>query len=114
MLERSLDRKIKEAYYAYILEQRLSKDQILEAYLNAVYFGAGAYGVEAAARTYFDRPAAELTLSQAATLAGIVKSPSTYAPHLNEEKSLERRYLVLARMAEQGFISAERCEAARA
>ncbi|MBR3504746.1 MAG: PBP1A family penicillin-binding protein [Clostridia bacterium] len=112
--EKTLARKAQEAWLALKLERSMSKDDILAAYLNAVYFGSGAYGIEAAARTYFDRPASELTLAQAATLAGVVKSPSNYAPHLNERNALERRDLVLERMREQGFISAEECAAAQA
>lgn len=78
MMERSLDRKIKEAYYAYILEQRLSKDQILEAYLNTVNFGSG-YGIASAARDYFDKDVSELTLAEGAALACMPNAPSYYA-----------------------------------
>ncbi len=112
--EKTLARKAQEAWLALALEREMDKDHILAAYLNTVYLGAGAYGVEAAARVYFDRPASELTLAQAATLAGVVKSPSNYAPHLNPEKAQARRDLVLDRMAEQGFISAEQRAKAQA
>lgn len=73
-------------------------------YLNVVYFGNGAYGAEAAAQSYFGKSAADLTCAEAAQLAGIVKAPSTYAPHINMEKSVERRNLILRLMREQGFI----------
>jgi len=112
--EKTLARKAQEAWLALRLERILDKEAILTAYLNTVYFGAGAYGVEAAARTYFGCSAGGLTLSQAATLAGIVKSPSGYAPHLNEENSLRRRNLVLRAMAEQGFISEAERDSAQA
>ena len=112
--EKTLSRKAQEAWLALRLERVMGKEDILAAYLNAVYFGAGAYGVDAAARTYFGRPAADLTLAQAATLAGIVKSPSRYAPRLNPEKALERRNLVLRRMEEHGFITAEEGAGAQA
>ena len=111
--EKTLARKAQEAWLALRLERAMDKDDILAAYLNTVYFGAGAYGVEAAARTYFERPAVELTLAQAATLAGIVKSPSNYAPHLNAQNALERRNLVLERMAAQGFITETECAQAQ-
>ena len=78
MMERSLDRKIKEAYYAYILEERLSKDQILEAYLNTVNFGSG-YGIASAARDYFDKDVKDLTLAEGAALACMPNAPSYYA-----------------------------------
>ena len=78
--ERTLRRKLQEAMLAVWLELRLSKDEILERYLNGVYFGAGAYGVEGAARRYFRKPARELSLSEAAMLAGLIQAPSDYAP----------------------------------
>ena len=112
--EKTLSRKAQEAWLALRLEREMGKDDILAAYLNTVYLGAGAYGVEAGARVYFGCGAAELTLPQAATLAGIVKAPSTYAPHLNPEKSLARRNLALRAMAENGFISEDECAEAQA
>src|SRR5690606_38318547 len=78
--ERSASRKIREALLALWLERRFSKDEILELYLNRVYFGAGAYGVDAAARRYFGKPASEVTLWEAATLAGLLRAPSRLAP----------------------------------
>ena len=88
---KTLSRKAQEAFLALQLERRLSKDEILECYLNNVYFGKGAYGVGAAAKVYFDKTPAELSLSEAALLAGIIKAPSNYAPHVNLEKSVQRR-----------------------
>ncbi|MBQ9942467.1 MAG: PBP1A family penicillin-binding protein, partial [Christensenellaceae bacterium] len=103
--DQNISRKLNEIMMAFKLEKAYSKDEILELYLNQIYFGAGAYGVETAARTYFDCPASELSLSQSALLAGIVKSPSAYAPHLHMDAALKRRDLVLGRMLDGGFIS---------
>ncbi len=100
--ERSLKRKVQEVVLAVWLEAKYSKDEILEMYLNRVYFGAGAYGIEAAARRYFDREARELTLPQAAMLAGLLPAPSRYAPNRNPEAARERAALVLAAMEEEG------------
>jgi membrane peptidoglycan carboxypeptidase len=102
----SLGRKVREIRYAIAVEQHLTKSQILDRYLNVVYFGEGAYGVEAAARRYFGVHAWQLTLPQAALLAGIVQSPSAYDPVLNPEDALARRAQVLTRMAQVGDISA--------
>lgn len=112
--EKRLSRKAQEIVLALQLERRMSKAQILEAYLNAAYFGHGAYGIEAAANAYFDKTASELTLSEGALLAGIIKSPSAYAPHLNAEKSVARRDGILETMAENGFITQEELKTARA
>ena len=103
--DKTILRKVREALMAIRLEWLMSKDEILESYLNTVYFGAGAYGIEAAAQQYFGMPANELTLSQGALLAGIIKSPSHYAPHLNVERSVARRNLVLNEMMEAGYIT---------
>lgn len=111
--EKTIARKAQEAYLALKLERRLSKDEILRAYLNTVYFGAGAYGLEEAAQTYFSHPASALTLEEAALLAGIVKSPSGYAPHVTPEKALERRNLVLSQMEKCGYIDEETMLAAQ-
>jgi penicillin-binding protein 1A len=105
--ERTFTRKIKEAILAYRIDRSLSKDQILHLYLNQIYFGSGAYGVEAAARTYFGKSASELTLPEAALLAGLPKAPSRFSPFRNMESALERQRYVLSRMAEIGFISHE-------
>ena len=103
--ERTLSRKIQEAILALWLERRYSKDQILELYLNRVYFGSGAYGVEAAAQKYFGKSARFVTLSEAALLAGLMKSPTKLAPNRNLKGANERAALVITAMAEQGHIS---------
>ena len=103
--ERTLSRKIQEAILALWLERRYSKDQILELYLNRVYFGSGAYGVEAAAQKYFGKSAQFVTLSEAALLAGLMKSPTKLAPNRNLEGANERAAQVITAMAEQGHIS---------
>jgi len=100
---KTLSRKAQEAVLAIQLERRLTKDQILECYLNTVYFGRGAYGVSSAAKTYFSKDVSELTLAQSALLAGIIKAPSAYAPHINPEKSVNRRNLILRGMKECGL-----------
>ena len=105
--ERSFERKIREAALARQIEKELSKDEILERYLNTVYFGSGAYGVQAAARTYFNKPARRLSLSQAATLAGLIQSPEDYNPYRDKEAALQRRDLVLRKMQEVGFASVD-------
>ena len=104
--EKTLDRKLEEAVLAFELEQKFSKDDILEMYLNYVYFGGGYYGIEAAALGYFGVHAAELSTAQAAQLAGILKSPSSYAPHIDAEASIARRNNVLRLMNEYGYIDA--------
>ena len=112
--EKVMERKIDEAVLAYQLEKRYDKDEILEMYLNYVYFGGGYYGIEAAARGYFGVHASELTVAQAAQLAGILKSPSRYAPHLNMEASIGRRNLVLSLMKEYGYLDETACAEAMA
>jgi membrane peptidoglycan carboxypeptidase len=99
-----LGRKLTEAQLALGLERRYTKDEILTRYLNRVYFGAGAYGVHAAARTYFSVPPSDLTLAQAATLAGLVQSPTRYDPFTAPELATERRDVVIGRMVELGMI----------
>jgi penicillin-binding protein 1A len=111
--ERSLKRKVQEVVLAVWLEAKFSKAEILEMYLNRVYFGNGAYGVDAAARRYFDREASKLTLPQAAMLAGLLPAPSYYAPNKNPERAKERAGLVLAAMRNEGFITGEQEIAAR-
>lgn len=110
--DKTISRKLEEAVLAYQMEKRYSKDDILEMYLNFVYFGRGYYGIEAAALGYFGVHAKELSIAQAATLAGILKSPSNYAPHLNREKSLARRNTILSLMETYGHITAAEKEAA--
>ncbi|MCF8557597.1 MAG: transglycosylase domain-containing protein, partial [Candidatus Nanopelagicales bacterium] len=101
----SAARKLREVRYALGLEKLFSKADILERYLNIAYFGAGAYGVEAASRRYFSKPAANLGIAGAATLAGIVQQPPAYGPLRNPELSTTRRNVVLKRMADLGYIS---------
>ncbi len=112
--EESVSRKVREAYLAWQLEQRLSKERILTKYLNTVYFGNGAYGVQAAAQTYFDVDASELTLPQAALLAGLIRAPIEYDPVAHPVHARQRRNRVLDAMAEQGLIDAATRDAALA
>lgn len=112
--ERTVTRKIKEVYYTFLLERQLSKDEILEKYLNTVYFGHGAYGAEAAARIYFGKPARQLTLAESALLAGLLKMPSRLDPFLNFQEAKSRQELVLDRMVAAGMISPAEARAARA
>jgi 1A family penicillin-binding protein len=102
---RTFDRKFREAMIALRLERRYTKAQILEEYLNTVYFGEGYYGVESAARGYFGKPASQLTLPEAALLAALVKAPSIYSPRVSAERAIKRRNLVLRLMREQQLIS---------
>lgn len=111
--EKELKRKLDEAILAYQLEHIYSKNEILELYLNYVYFGKGCYGIEAAARTYFGVPATKLTLAQSALLAGVLKSPSSYAPHLRPEASVGRRGVILDLMVNYEMISQAQCDAAK-
>ncbi|CAN2533839.1 Biosynthetic+peptidoglycan+transglycosylase [Methylocapsa aurea] len=103
--ERTISRKIQEAILALWLEHKYSKDQILELYLNRVYFGSGAYGVEAAAQRYFGHGAAQVTLAEAAVLAGLMKAPSKLAPDRNPEGATERAAQVVTAMAQEGHIT---------
>jgi penicillin-binding protein 1A len=103
--ERTVSRKIQEAILALWLEHKYSKDQILELYLNRVYFGSGAYGVEAASEHYFGHGAREASLSEAAILAGLMKAPSKLAPDRNPEGANERAAQVITAMAQEGHIS---------
>ncbi len=112
--ERTLTRKVKEAVLAMRIERHFSKDQILEVYLNQIYFGFGSYGIEGAALNHFGKHVWELTLPEAALLAGLPKAPSAYSPLRNPEAATARRNLVLSRMMEEGFISKEERAAAEA
>jgi penicillin-binding protein 1A len=103
--DRSLERKLKEAVLALELERRYSKDRILEMYLNQIYFGHGAFGVEAAARTFFGKSVTELSLGEATLLAGLPKAPSTYSPFDRPEAAKRRRATVLARMVDVGSLA---------
>jgi penicillin-binding protein 1A len=103
--DKTIKRKVQEAALAIELERRLGKDQILELYLNRVFFGASAYGVEAAAQAYFNKPAAVLTLPEAALLAALPKAPSRLSPANDMGAAVERSRVILRRMAEEGWIS---------
>ena len=111
--EQTLARKIRELRYAVAVEKRLSKDAILERYLNIAYYGAGAYGVEAAAHRYFNTTAAELTLPQAAMLAGLVQNPVATDPINNPNTAIQRRNVVLNRMLELELITKAQADAAK-
>src|SRR3954447_10342042 len=109
--ERTMGRKLQEAELALWLERKHSKNEILELYLNRVYFGSGAYGVEAAAQKYFGRSARNVTVAEAAMLAGLVKSPSRLAPNRNPEGAEKRAQTVLAAMADAKFITEAQAQA---
>jgi penicillin-binding protein 1A len=102
---KTLVRKLKEAILAFQLERRYTKDEILELYLNQVYFGSGAYGVESAAKIFFGKSAKDLTLAECALVAGMPKSPSRYSPLVNPDLALTRRNTVLQQMRDTGIIS---------
>lgn len=102
--ERTLKRKIQEALLALWLERELTKDEILSAYLNRVYLGSGTYGVDAAARLYFDKDISDLTLEESATIAGLLKAPSRYSPLNNPQLSRARTRVVLGAMVDAGYI----------
>ncbi|TMA50919.1 MAG: penicillin-binding protein, partial [Deltaproteobacteria bacterium] len=112
--ERSFERKLKELVLALRLETKLSKDDILYLYLNQIYFGAGAYGLAAAAREFFDADVADLTIAQAAVLAGLPQAPSRYDPQRRPSQAIARQHYVLERMRVEGFISEQQYQAARA
>ncbi|WP_343519526.1 PBP1A family penicillin-binding protein [Sphingomonas sp.] len=108
-----LGRKVREMILALALERKFTKDQILELYLNKVYFGGGAYGIDAASRTFFAHPATNLTLSEAAVIAGLVKAPSRYSPTADAEAAVGRASVVLDVMVETGALSRAEASAAR-
>ncbi|WP_295163616.1 transglycosylase domain-containing protein [Selenomonas sp. F0473] len=103
--DRTLKRKIQEVFLALQLERQYTKQEILELYLNQIYFGQGAYGVQAAARTYFGKDVKDLTLNECAMLAGIPKSPNYYSPSNNLDAAMQRKAVVLDQMAKYGYIS---------
>jgi penicillin-binding protein 1A len=111
--DRSISRKLREQAAAREMERRHSKEQILEAFLNQIPFGRGVYGIEMAARLYFGKPAAELTLAEAASLAAMPKSPVQYDPGRQPERNRQRRNTVLALMAEQGYVTAAQAQEAQ-
>lgn len=110
--ERKFSRKFKEAILAWRMEQKLSKEGILYLYLNQIYLGHAAYGVQAAAENYFNKDVQDLSLAESAMLAGLPQAPSRYSPYRNYERAKERQRYVLNRMAEEGYISAEQARAA--
>jgi penicillin-binding protein 1A len=112
--KRDLSRKILEAFMALRIELTFSKDQILDYYINRIYFGSGYYGLEAAARAYFGKSAAQVNLPEAATLAGLIRSPNRYSPINNPSGAVTQRNEVLDRMAELGYISSSEEQAAKA
>src|SRR5213076_2648990 len=112
--ERTFRRKLLEILLAKRIEERFGKQKIMELYLNRIYFGGGLYGAEAASRGYFGIPAKDMTLSECATLAGLIKSPNRLSPWTEKNASRDARNLALARMRDLGFISRERCETAQA
>ncbi len=103
--ERTISRKIKELFYALELERRYSKDEILTRYCNSIYFGHGAYGLEVAAQTFFNKSARDLNLEESALLAGLPNAPSLYDPYINPQAAKQRQGVVLQRMVEEGYIS---------
>ena len=110
--ERSFDRKLKEALLAIEIERRYTKDEILENYLNTIYFGNGSYGIKNAARKYFDKEPKDLTIAEAAILASIPKSPTKYSPTKNMKNAIERQQVVLAQMYKYKFITEAQYEEA--
>ncbi len=112
--DRTIKRKIQELVLAFWLEAEFSKDEIIEMYLNRVYFGAGAFGVDAAARRYFGKSARLLTVAEAATLAGLLKAPSRYSPTRNPDLAETRAQLVLAAMNQEGYITSQEATTALA
>ncbi|HXM85890.1 MAG TPA: transglycosylase domain-containing protein, partial [Stellaceae bacterium] len=110
--ERTVPRKIRETMLALWLEHKFSKDQILELYLNRVYLGAGTYGVDAAAQRYFDKPAKDLSLYEAAVIAGLLKAPTRFSPANDLDRAAARADQVLANMVEEGYITPAQARAA--
>ena len=102
---KTLLRKIKEAFLAFQIERRYTKDEIIELYLNQIYFGSGAYGVESAARIFFGKPVIDLDLAECALLASLPRAPSRYSPLVNKDLALKRRNIVLRQMEETGIIT---------
>src|SRR5205085_7265787 len=107
--EKTFRRKLLEIFLARRIEDSFGKQKIMELYLNRIYFGGGLYGAEAAARGYFSKPAREMTLTECATLAGLVKSPNRLSPWADKNTSREARNYALRRMRDLGFINAQKC-----
>lgn len=112
--KKTIMRKLEEFLWAVQIERKYSKDEILEAYLNVFYLNHGVYGIEAGARLFFGKEAKDLTLSEAAMIAGVIRWPSRYSPFVNPDIARDRRNFVLERMYEEGFITEEECRAAQA
>lgn len=112
-LDRTVARKLREWLWAVQIERKYTKDEIFETYLNEIYFGHSAYGVEAAARTYFGKSVRELDLAESALLAGVLNGPGFFSPFYNMESAYNRRALVLDRMASLGYITAAQAQAAK-
>jgi penicillin-binding protein 1A len=110
--EKTLKRKVQEAILAQRVEKQFSKDEILALYLNTIYFGHGAYGVEAASQAYFGKSVGKLSIPEAAVIAGVIKSPARYSPYLKPDNALKRRNTVLAQMKRQGYIDDAEYQAA--
>src|SRR5262249_50592014 len=110
--DRTLTRKIREAILARRIEQHYSKDQVLEMYLNQIFYGHNAYGIEAAAQLYFGKSAKDLTLSEGALIAGLPPSPNSYSPLKNFQRSMQQRDHVLSRMVEAGYLTPDQAQAA--
>ncbi len=111
--EKSIDRKIKELFVAASIENSVSKDKILELYVNNIYLGSGAYGIQAAAQTYFNKPLKQLTLPELALIAGLPQAPSVYSPYNNKDLAKKRRNQVLWRMYKMHYISKKQFDTAR-
>src|SRR6202048_1731063 len=112
--EKTFRRKLLEIFLSRRIEERFGKQKIMELYLNRIYFGGGLYGTEAASRGYFAKPARDMSLTECATLAGLIKSPNKLSPWGDKAASRDARNVALARMRDLGFISHERCETAQA
>lgn len=110
--EKKLSRKLQEIILALKIERNFSKEQILQLYLNQVYYGSGAYGVQTASNVYFGKNVKDLTLAECAMIAGLPQKPSVYSPHDNLEDAVDRRNVVLKRMEELGYITDKQCESA--
>jgi penicillin-binding protein 1A len=112
--ERTMDRKMREMILTRQVEAELGKDEILELYLNHIYFGHGRYGVEEAARLYFGKSIRDVTLGEAALIAGIIKGPEVFSPRINPQRARDRQHFVLAQMVQKGFATPEQAEKAKA
>jgi penicillin-binding protein 2D len=110
--DKTWQRKAMEALYTIRLEQNYSKDDILEGYLNTIYYGHGVYGIEAAAKYYFGKSSSDLSLGEAAMLAGIPKGPNLYSPYVNQEKAEERQTIILKTMEKEGYITDKQLDSA--